>query len=191
MSPQRGTETSQLANVIEVIQLGRKTGILTVEREANSFPESGQITFVGGQITQAHCSRTMQGQQALLWLKSWGACRFTFLAEQDIARTTQPLPVMPSNHKRRDTQPQLVPSGPLAAPIPSVNADILAVPQRIEHLEQALQRIEQAQLSRTHRQFFLLIDGRRNAAELLRLTGRKQDEGLKILRDLAYIGIIR
>ncbi len=191
MPQQRGTETSQLANVIEVIQLGRKTGILTVERGVDSFFESGQITFVNGQITQARCNRIMQSQQALLWLKSWSACRFLFVAEQDTAQTTQPLPAIQQIPRKRDTQPQRVPSASLQTPTPSLNADLLAVPQPMQHLEQALQRIEQAHLSRTHRQLFLLIDGQRNAIELLRLTGRRQDEGLKILRDLAYIGVIR
>ena len=191
MPQQRGTETSQLANVIEVIQLGRKTGVLTVERGADSFAESGEITFVGGQITQARCNRSMQGQQALLWLKSWGACRFLFVAEHDSAHITQPLPALATEYKKRDTQPQRVPSAPLPAPIPSLNTDLLAVPQRIQHLEQALQRIEQAHLSRIHRQLFLLIDGQRNVTELLRLTRRRQDEGLKLVRDLVYIGVIQ
>jgi len=192
MPQQRGTETSRLANVIEVIQLGRKTGVLTVERETDSFPEIGEITFAGGQITQARCNRGMQGQSALLWLKSWEACRFTFVPSQEIARTTQPLPAVHHNglkQKQRETQPHPVPSAPLHAP--SLNADLLAVPQRTQLLDHALHRIEQAHLSRAHRQIFLLVGGQRNVAELLRLTGRGQDEVLKLLRDLAYIDVIR
>ncbi len=197
MPQQRGTETSQLANVIEVIQLGRKTGVLTVERDTDSSPEVGEITFDNGHITQARSNRGIQGQQALLWLRSWGTCRFTFIAEQETTRTTQPLPAVLQQgfvQKKRDTQPQRVPSEALQPPIPSVgrtDAELLVVPQRTQQLEKALQLITQAHLSRTHRQLFLLIDGQRNAAELLRLIGRRQDEGLPLLRDLTYIGVIR
>ncbi len=197
MPQQRGTETSQLVNVIEVIQLGRKTGVLTVERGINSSPEMGEITFDNGHIIQARSNRGHQGQQALLWLRSWETCRFTFIAAQETTRTTQPLPAM-SQHgtmqKNRDTQPQRVPSETLRVPVPFIkktDTELLAVPQRTQQLENALQLISQARLSRTHRQLFLLVDGQRNAAELLRLIGRRQDEGLSLLRDLVHIGVIR
>ncbi len=197
MPQQRGTETSQLANVIEVIQLGRKTGVLTVERGTGSSLEMGEITFVNGHITQARSNREIQGQQALLWLTSWGACRFTFISAQETMRTTQPLPAVSLHEfaqKKRDTQPQRVPSETLQLPIPSIrrtDTELLAVPQRTQQLENALQLIAQAHRSRTHRQLFLLIDGQRNAAELLRLIGRRQGEGLPLLRELTYIGVIR
>ena len=197
MPQQRGTETSQLVNVIEVIQLGRKTGILTVERGIDSSPEMGEITFDSGHITQARSNRGVQGQQALVWLRSWGACRFTFVSAQETTRTTQPLPAVSQYEfaqKKRDTQPQRVPSETLQLPIPSIgrtDTELLAVPQRTQQLEKALQLITQARLSRTHRQLFLLVDGQRNVAELLRLVGRRQDEGITLLRDLTYIGVIR
>ena len=196
MPLQHGTETNQLANVIEVIGLGRKTGVLTVERGTGSSLETGEITFNTGHVTQARTNRGIQGQQALLWLRSWSACRFSFTVFQETVPTTQPLPAVSQHEfaqKKLNTQSQRVPSGALQASTPSIKADteLLAVPQRIQSLENALQLIAQAQLSRTHRQLFLLIDGQRNAAELLRLIGRKQDEGISLLRDLTHINVIR
>ena len=196
MPLQHGTETSQLANVIEVIGLGRKTGVLTVERGSGLSLETGEITFDNGHITQVHSNRGIQGQQALLWLRSWGTCRFTFTVFQEKVPKTQPLPAVSQHEfarKKLNTQPQRVPSGALQASTPSLKTDteLLAVPQRIQSLENALQLIAQAHLSRTHRQLFLLIDGQRNAAELLRLIGRKQDEGISLLRDLTHINVIR
>ena len=196
MPSQRGTETSQLANVIEVIQLGRKTGVLTVERGTDSFPEMGEITFDNGRIIQARTNRGVQSQQALIWLRSWGACRFTFVSEET-PRITQPLPTVSRNEfaqKKRDTHPQRVPPETLPLPLLSTeraDTELLVVPQRIQQLENALQLIANAGLSRTHRQLFLLIDGQRNATELSRLIGRKPDEGLTLLRDLTYIDVIR
>lgn len=197
MPQQRGTETSQLANVIEVIQLGRKTGVLTVERGTDVSLEMGEITFDYGHFVQARTNRGLQGQQAFIWLRSWSTCRFTFVSAQEATRTTQPLPTV-SRHefaqKKRDTQPQRVPPETLQLPTLSIkktDTALLVVPQRIQQLENALQLIAQAHLSRTHRQLFLLIDGQRNATELFRLIGRKSDEGLILLRDLTYIGVIR
>lgn len=188
---QRGTETSNLVNVIDVIQLGRKTGVLTVERLFDAHLELGEITFRNGQITQARSNRyrSEEGQSALQWLRTWEACRFLFEASHEVERTTRPLPAaQPSRdmHKR-ETQPERVPPNTQASEVDNFSV----VPQRLLYIEKALHIIEHAQLSRTHRQLFLLIDGQRNVAELLKLLGRKQDEGLKLLRDLAYIGVIR
>ncbi len=194
MPPQRGTETNQLANVIEVIQLGRKTGTLTVERGADLSLEIGELTFDNGHITQARSNRGIQGQQALFWLKSWKSCRFTFLEGKTVI--TQSLPSVSQDellHKKSETSPHRVPSEAPSHTIPSIgyDAELLAVPQRLLTPETALQRITQAKLSRAHRQLLLLIDEQRNVAELSRLIGRRQDEVISLLRDLAYIGITR
>lgn len=54
MPQQPTTLTDQLANVVAVIQLGRKTGTLTVERGSGSSLERGTIHFVNGLMTQAN-----------------------------------------------------------------------------------------------------------------------------------------
>jgi hypothetical protein len=77
MSQRRGTTTDNLNNVIQVIQLGRKTGVLTVERGHETTLEFGEITFVYGQITYAHIGE-LDGQIAVNVLCSWGLCRFLF-----------------------------------------------------------------------------------------------------------------
>ena len=42
---QRGTSTNRLADVIQVVQLTHKTGLLTIERgETDSTLEEGEIT---------------------------------------------------------------------------------------------------------------------------------------------------
>jgi len=51
--------------------------------------------------------------------------------------------------------------------------------------------IEQNRLSRSHRQLFLLIDGRRSAQELARLARKSQQDLDALLHDLARIGVIQ
>src|SRR5258706_16197983 len=75
---QRGTSTNRLADVIQVVQLTHKTGLLTIERgEIDSTLEEGEITFVNGQITDAH-SDEHSGIAAVNRLRTWGTGRFTF-----------------------------------------------------------------------------------------------------------------
>src|SRR5260221_331416 len=89
MPQQPATSTDRLANVIEVIQLGRKTGILTAERNAGTMLEQSMIIFVKGQVTQASAGQ-YTGFPAFSLLKTWGACRFAFTPSA-ATQTTQPL----------------------------------------------------------------------------------------------------
>jgi hypothetical protein len=81
MSQQPNTETDRLANVLQVLQLGQKTGRLIVERNDGPLFEQGMITLVSGQVVQANLNQ-LQGPEALSRLKNWGACRFAFTPEQ-------------------------------------------------------------------------------------------------------------
>ncbi len=87
MTQQRETSTDRLANVIQVIQLGRKTGVLAVERGEDVKYEEGFIVFSQGQIVQAQVG-ARRGQDAFQWLSSWGECLFAF--EASITPQTNP-----------------------------------------------------------------------------------------------------
>ncbi|HEY3992832.1 MAG TPA: DUF4388 domain-containing protein [Ktedonobacteraceae bacterium] len=90
MSQQPKTETDRLANVIQVLQLGQKTGRLIAERNEGPQFEQGIITFVSGQVVQANLNQ-IQGPEAFSRLKNWGMCRFAFTPDQSI-RTNGRLP---------------------------------------------------------------------------------------------------
>jgi hypothetical protein len=77
MPSRQGIATDQLINVIQVLQLGRKTGELTAERQIGPQIEVGVIKFVRGQVTFAQCGQ-LSGQSALHSLQIWGQCRFVF-----------------------------------------------------------------------------------------------------------------
>ncbi len=208
MPQQPATLTDRLANVIEVIQLGRKTGILMAERDTGSMLEQGMITFVKGQVTQASIGQHI-GSLAFNMLKTWGTCRFTF-APSEASQITQPLAPVTSeastlrgfvtdptlrtpaaaNHKQDNSMPARgqgmngtwgMQSGPAAD----------EVPYPIHPYNEALAWIERAGLSRVHRRLFLLIDGYRSTPELVRLMGRGQEEVNALLRDLESAGLIR
>ena len=203
MSQKRGTVTDRLLNVIQVLQLGKKTGHLTIERDEGKGQEKGEIIFVQGQVTQAY-GGNLRGQEALNWLSTWGACRFIFVPAT-LDKTTNPLTPEQLGSPRttqplRDTNPRLnaaMPdflrqkpewantTGPLGNASPG-----LAVPHRIRSINVSLHLLDQEQLSRAHRQLFLLIDGNRTMAELVRLTGRPPEEIQRLLQDLEHVGII-
>ena len=85
MAKPRVTATDQLANVVEVVELGRRTGLLSVERGSGSVLEEGEIYFVAGRAVYASLAG-LRGREALTALSRWGPCRFTF----DV---TEPRPV--------------------------------------------------------------------------------------------------
>jgi len=77
MAKPRVTVTDRLANVIEVVELGRRSGLLSVERGAGAMLEEGDIYFVTGRAIFATLAG-LRGREALAMLGQWGDCRFSF-----------------------------------------------------------------------------------------------------------------
>jgi hypothetical protein len=81
MTQRRVTATRQLSTVINVIQLGKKTGLLTVERGEGEHLEEGTLTFLQGQVVNATLG-SLQGRDAAGALSAWQACHFSFQQKQ-------------------------------------------------------------------------------------------------------------
>jgi hypothetical protein len=77
MAKARVTATDALANVIEVVELGQRTGLLSVERGSGSVQETGEVYFVLGRPIYASLAG-LRGREALSALSRWGGCRFSF-----------------------------------------------------------------------------------------------------------------
>jgi Domain of unknown function (DUF4388) len=206
MSQQPKTETDRLANVIQVLQLGQKTGRLLVERNEGSVFEQGTITFVNGQILQASVNQH-QGPEALDWLRSWGHCRFAFSTEP-LSATNGRVPTLPPQgypapggstsfpQTRASTDPLYLQEDTVNKTTGNLGSDRtpsawLAAPYRTRHIEEGMRLIEQMGLSRTHRRLFLLIDGRRPVKELIRLMTHDPGEVFRLLQDLERAGVIQ
>jgi len=193
MPPQRETMTDRLADVIQVAQLGRKTGVLTAERGSGITVEEGTITFVDGQVISASVGE-LKGLKALNRLNTWGACRFAFvpsaIPESPLLHTLLP--------DSSSTDPYLWAQGltngrqaRLPGPKETSHMNAPAVPGRTKQLNEALRLIEHAGLSRAHRRLFLLVDGHRTTTELGRLLGRSPNEVYGLLRDLERADVIQ
>jgi hypothetical protein len=117
MPQQRQTVTDRLADVIEVVRLGRKTGLLTVERGEGPTLEEGAITFVNGQPVQARLG-PYSGAAALQQLNRWGPCRFAFtqLPEGALHSHGQLLPLLGSAPARLARQGSQELPGPARPP---------------------------------------------------------------------------
>jgi hypothetical protein len=248
MPQQRDTATDRLLNVIQVIQLGRKSGLLSVERGKGMQFEEGMIMFVNGQATQASVGQRT-GLEAFNWLSTWNACLFSFIPSSTTASgalsATPAIPNTPkstftdtnsSMHAQQGTngrlraqqitngrlQAQQITNGRLQVQhntngrlqaqqpalhkqteIPQVGEDrernrstqafgsVSSGPHRTIQLEDGLRLIEQAGFTRAHRRLFLLIDGSRSTAELVRLMGREQYEMRILLNQLEEAGLIQ
>jgi len=208
MPQQTATSTDRLANVIQVIQLGRKTGELTVERESGMRLEQGVVYFVNGLMTQASAHQ-LRGLAAFQWLYTWGSCRFTFtLSDSKLAtntlvslrRTHRP----ESEHERiRDTDLTIriqaqtrvlsrsdTENNHICQHHLSSRTTPTRIPIQVCSMEDAVVRIECMQLSRSHRHLFLLLDGHRATTEIARLIGRRPVEVDGLLRDLERADVI-
>jgi len=203
MSQRRGITTDQFINVFQVIQLGRKTGRLIVERGEGMQREEGESLFDYGHVVNAY-SGQLTGEAALTRLKTWGTCRVIFMSTV-AERKTGPLPEIRSSPSTatdhfffQDSGPQPSFSPPsshqnsewsaMTGPLPPATAH---GPYRLYHTEEGVQMIMQANLSRLHRHLFLLLDGQRTQVELARLLGRRFEDVQQLLLDLEWIGVIQ
>ena len=205
MAQQKETITNSLANVIQVIQLGWKSGVLIVERGEGATFEEGMITFVNGQAVEA-LTAFFNGQNALRWLASWGTCRYAFIPTQTSEIPSIPAPVSTPAFEQGMTDTRKHPRIPISPLRESaarrqasngrtgqINSLMPAsvVPHLVKSLEESLHRVEQLGLSRQHRRLLLLVDGQRNIADMVRLIGRTQYEIQQLLVDLEQAEIIR
>jgi hypothetical protein len=204
MTQRRVTATNQLATVIDVLQLGKKTGILTVERGEGATFEEGTMTFVSGQVIQATLGRYV-GRDAATKLFSWQACRFMFVPTlpEQLSSGMLPTPQTNATLPIPQTQPEVKAikpgtTGPLyrtQQPDPSTHGDLSLRPAIAayskESMDAVLRTLDQRGLSRTHRRLFLLIDGRRSMKDLAMLIGRTPGETATMLADLERAGLIQ
>jgi hypothetical protein len=75
--PAQYLATGRLANVIQLITLGRQTGILRVYRGQGGAREAGQIQFVDGQPAAGLLGELI-GNAAIRVLSNWGECFYAF-----------------------------------------------------------------------------------------------------------------
>lgn len=182
MPEQRYTTTDRLANVIDAIQIGRKTGVLMIKRGEGERHEEGNITFVSGQIVEASVGFFI-GAEALQRIRYWTVCEFLLQ------------PFSPPGSSGRVTHPQLpaVQRSPVIEGRGSNNhtSPLFATPYRVRDVNTALAEIDQRGLSRVHRHLFLLLDGQRTIKDLIVLTGRSPNEVYTLLDQLEQAGFIR
>ena len=203
MQSQRETMTDSLADIINIIHLGGRSGILTVERGEAVTLEEGLIVFVDGRVIEAKV-----GQQSALaafnYLNAWKTCHFSFIDHhvRDVTMSSQSAQIPLS---QRSVPP--VPSPATSAPYPTTpipprlnggaqeygggSAGPSTCPFRSQAGEIALQHPERVQISRLHRRLLLLISGHRSPSELARLMVKNPDEIKMLLNDLERIGLIK
>lgn len=107
MAKPRVTATDRLANVIEVVELGQRTGLLCAERGSGSVLEEGELYFVSGRVIHASLAG-LRGREALAALSRWGPCRFAF--DRDAPR---PVPNVTGSTPAPDSPP---PGWPISRP---------------------------------------------------------------------------
>jgi hypothetical protein len=183
----RGTATDKLADVIQTLLLVRKTGMLTVQRDGpgDSY-EQGTLTLHNGQVMDATAG-PLRGADAYKKLNTWTTCQFVF---QALSPTAFPQ-LSPPSFPRTQMSPEHGATGAYTRRDSGEFSFASVVPYRTQQFQGGLPDFQYLGLSRTHRQLFLLIDGKRSIQDLTRLIGRHPQEVLAILAELESAGLIR
>ncbi len=173
----RGIETQRLIEILQSLQLARKTGLLEVERiNADDTIEQGTITLSNGQIINASL-HPYDGPKAFALLSNWTNCYFTFHPSH-VEKSTIPSPSHPPTNTWSPTHP-------------TESRTIPTAPYRIRPVNEALTAFPASKLTRVHRQLFLLVNGERTIQDFVRLTGHIPEEVETLLLDLERAGFIR
>ncbi len=203
MQSLRSATTDRLADIIHIIRMGERSGMLTAERGEGQTREEGFIAFNNGQVVEAKVNG-QSGPPAFNYLNSWQTCHFSFTT-QPMHRSSSPLQV---------TQPMARLHSQAAYKTPTTNplhSDSMArttgslpenrslsagtslnLPSRLPAGEETLQRPElSARLPRISRRLLLLVNGQRSVSELARLMARSNDELRQLLDELERSGLIR
>ncbi|HEY0753921.1 MAG TPA: DUF4388 domain-containing protein [Ktedonobacteraceae bacterium] len=175
----RGTATDKLADVMQMLLLVQKTGILTVQREnLDKSIEEGSLFLRDGQIADALVGN-IRGADALKKLSTWTQCYFVFQASSPTA--SSPLALQ-------------TPPAATFAPLPAQQSwpgDFALIPCRADQFQHTLPDFERLRLSRLHRQLFLLVDGQRSIDTLAKLLKRYPQEVLSMFSELEYFHLLR
>lgn len=184
MQSQRETLTDSLTNIIQILQLGYRSGTLTVERSTGQVVEEGYIVFSNGRVVDARTNQ-YSGLAAFNYLNTWGSCRFSFINASDIQTTPSRGP-SPSNTVRGPSVPGS--PSPIDAPGRAVRSPF---PRLSQAGMAAVSHPEAVSVQRLHRRLLLLINGQRNLTALARLMARNPDEVQVLLDDLEQAGLIQ
>ena len=184
MQSQRETLTDSLTNIIQILQLGYRSGTLAAERNVGQAIEEGYIVFSNGRVVDAWTSQ-YRGVAAFNYLNTWGSCRFSFINASDAHATPSSEPSA-SNYARAPS---------VAGSLAPIDASGRAVHSPFPRLSQAgmaaISHPEAASVQRLHRRLLLLINGQRNLTALARLMARNPDEVQVLLDDLEQAGLIQ
>ena len=207
MAKGRDDSAERMSDLFALLRTRRQSGLLSVERYENGRFEEGEVTFQKGQPVDAQTGNRT-GQNAISYLLVWRRVDFSFTPE-----TMLPPPITPSRLPNPPTPIPPTPAerpinstGPLSplrqrTPLPDTNLPQLsssaqqatnksAFFERIPRKLANEQNVMDMALTRPQRSLYLLIDGRRTVADLIRVTHRDEQEVYHLLTELQARGLI-
>ncbi len=196
MSKGRNDSAERMNDLFALIRTRRQSGLLSVERYENGRFEEGEISFQKGQPVEARVGNRV-GQDAISWLLTWRQVYFLFTSEslastsivppapqQPPVQTTRPLSPLPP--ARPQSSANIHPSSLAPSPSDARSAFYNRVPRKLVHE----QNIMELSLTRPQRSLYLLIDGHRTVADLIRFTSKDVQEVYHLLTELQTRGLI-
>lgn len=86
----------RLESLLQTLEDSQFTGVLAVSRSKAGVSEQGDLTFIYGEIVDAHAGKQVK-QDALQWLMTWGNCQYTAHAQSpdEVVISIDTVPVAP------------------------------------------------------------------------------------------------
>lgn len=175
-----------------------------IRRENWMKAEEGIIAFIKGQVIGLEAGQH-KGQEAFNAMSQWRDCYFSFMSPDRSGNVPLLLGGPPDMPSTMPVSPSVSPLGDIPA-LPLVSRDLSPVdqaqgfaqstlythkiPVQVMPFGAALPVLDRMG-ARIYRRVYLLANGCRSTAELMRLTGRSRAEMDKILYDLMQAGLIR
>ena len=186
MLDEQNIAVDHLVKIIQALQIGRTTGTLVATRGDGASYELGTLVFFNGRVAQARVGRR-EGREAFNLLSTWGKCRYNFVPSVTSVPPSTTEKTTDSLSEDNFIQSMQTEVHALPSEQERVNETI---PYRSKPLQYSLQVLSKKNLSRTHRNLFLLVDGSRRVVDLMRLLKLDENDVLALLYDLQDAGII-
>ncbi len=207
MAKGRDDSAERMSDLFALLRTRRQSGLLSVERYENGRFEEGEVTFQKGQPVDAQTG-SRAGQNAVSYLLTWRHVDFSFTPEAMLPSSPAPsrLPNPPTPIPSPSTERPINTTGPLSplrqrTPLPATNLPQPPSSAQQTHTKSAFleriprklaneQNVMDMALTRPQRSLYLLIDGRRTVADLIRFTHRDEQEIFRLLTELQARSLI-
>jgi hypothetical protein len=192
MVKERGMQVENIGVILAQVLEQRQSGALRATYVRDGRRETGEIYLLAGQLIYARVG-TLTGQEALRYLLNWRNVEFAFAtgvprppanisSKFNVNSVLTPAHFFMAKASGMSGSPQTVPGMQMSG--------FSVMPERAPQKTGSGQVDLLPSLTRPQRHIYMLVDGKRTIPDLVRTTGKSQQEVEAILRELRQRDLI-